>query len=84
MQTVNKTTSDTGMFHFEGGWPREINPRDEEITYRFRRRVERGENWLPKMQSLADVRDYEIIIHYKIPIVSVHSKKKVLLVYLEF
>ncbi|EFN79166.1 Dynein intermediate chain 2, axonemal [Harpegnathos saltator] len=52
MQTVDKPRSDTGVFHFEGGWPREINPKDEESMYRFRRRVERGENWLPRMKKL--------------------------------
>lgn len=57
MQTVNKATSDTGMFHFEGGWPKEINPRDEESTYRFRRRVERSENWQPRMKTLVGVRE---------------------------
>lgn len=43
------------MFHFEGGWPKEINPKDEETTVRFRRRVEKGDDWEPKLRNLFKV-----------------------------
>ena len=43
------------MYHFEGGWPKDINPRDEEITTRYRRRVEKDDNWAPRLRPLFEV-----------------------------
>lgn len=43
------------MYHFEGGWPKDINPRDEEITTRYRRRIEKDDNWAPKLRPLFEV-----------------------------
>ncbi|OAD56179.1 Dynein intermediate chain 3, ciliary [Eufriesea mexicana] len=61
VQTVSKTTKNSGMFHFEGGWPRDINPRDEESTTRFRRRVEKDDNWAPKLQDLFQVMEHTVL-----------------------
>jgi len=54
-QTVGSQIKSSGMFHFEGGWPKEINPKDEETTARFRRRIEKDEDWAPKLQNLFQV-----------------------------
>lgn len=35
----------TGMNHFEGGWPKDVNMNDEEATKRYRRKVEKDENY---------------------------------------
>ncbi|KAL0114593.1 hypothetical protein PUN28_011709 [Cardiocondyla obscurior] len=51
-QTVGIQTKNSGMFHFEGGWPKEINPKDVDTTARFRRRVEKDEDWAPKINNL--------------------------------
>lgn len=56
-QTVGVQTKNSGMFHFEGGWPKEINPRDEETTARFRKRVEKDEAWAPKLRNLFQVNE---------------------------
>ncbi|XP_071582692.1 dynein intermediate chain 3, ciliary-like [Temnothorax nylanderi] len=42
------------MLHLEGGWPKEINVKDDEAVLRFRRRVVKDEYWAPKMKSLID------------------------------
>nr|XP_033330825.1 dynein intermediate chain 2, axonemal-like [Megalopta genalis] len=54
-QTTTIPTQDTGMFHFEGGWPKDINPLDEESTSRFRRRVEKEDMWAPRLNKLFGV-----------------------------
>lgn len=54
-QTVGIQTKNSGMFHVEGGWPKEINPKDEEATTRFRRRIEKDEDWAPKLRTLFQV-----------------------------
>lgn len=60
MQTNRKTTKECGMLHLEGGWPKEINVKDEEAVMRFRRRVEKDEYWAPRMKKLTDVSRFEI------------------------
>lgn len=40
------------MFHEEGGWPKEINPRDEEQVERFQKRTQRDDNYVEVMQKL--------------------------------
>ncbi|XP_076293039.1 dynein axonemal intermediate chain 2-like [Lasioglossum baleicum] len=60
-QTIERTTKDSGMYHFEGGWPKEINPRDEETTARFRRRVEKDDHWAPKLHNLFEVMEEGVL-----------------------
>lgn len=45
----------TGVYHTEGGWPKEVNARDAEVVQRFRRRVEKDDNWAINMRSLLSV-----------------------------
>ncbi|XP_032670436.1 dynein intermediate chain 2, axonemal-like [Odontomachus brunneus] len=60
-QTANGQTKSSGMFHFEGGWPREINPKDEETTARFRRRVEKDDEWAPKLRNLFQQMEHGVL-----------------------
>ncbi|KYN19471.1 Dynein intermediate chain 3, ciliary [Trachymyrmex cornetzi] len=53
-QTASKVTKESGMLHLEGGWPKEINVKDDEAVLRFRRRVVKDEYWAPKMKNLTD------------------------------
>ncbi|XP_011880522.1 PREDICTED: dynein intermediate chain 3, ciliary-like [Vollenhovia emeryi] len=59
MQTVSKTTKESGMLHSEGGWPKEINVKDDEAVLRFRRRVMK-QYWAPKMKNLTDPMEYYV------------------------
>ncbi|XP_066584835.1 dynein intermediate chain 3, ciliary-like [Prorops nasuta] len=52
VQSSAFATRNSGMFHFEGGWPKDIYPLDEEVTARYRRRVEKSEIWAPKLRPL--------------------------------
>ncbi|XP_022220015.1 dynein intermediate chain 3, ciliary [Drosophila obscura] len=45
METENVTHDQHGMYHYEGGWPREVNINDEEQTVRHRKKVEREDSW---------------------------------------
>ncbi|XP_073837272.1 dynein intermediate chain 3, ciliary-like [Musca autumnalis] len=45
METENVTLAEHGMYHYEGGWPREVNIKDEEATLRHRKKIERDDNW---------------------------------------
>lgn len=54
-QTIRKPIVNTGMYHEEGGWPKEVNYRDVEVTQRYRRRVEKDDIWAPSMRRLLSV-----------------------------
>ncbi|XP_017064428.1 dynein intermediate chain 3, ciliary [Drosophila eugracilis] len=45
METENVTLDHHGMYHYEGGWPKEVNSNDEEQTLRHRKKVEREDSW---------------------------------------
>ncbi|XP_054735169.1 dynein intermediate chain 3, ciliary [Anastrepha obliqua] len=45
VETENVTYAEHGMYHYEGGWPREVNINDEESTLRYRKKIEREDNW---------------------------------------
>ncbi|XP_016985117.1 dynein intermediate chain 3, ciliary [Drosophila rhopaloa] len=45
METENVTLDHHGMYHYEGGWPKEVNSLDEEQTLRHRKKVEREDSW---------------------------------------
>ncbi|XP_011188541.2 dynein intermediate chain 3, ciliary [Zeugodacus cucurbitae] len=45
VETENVTYAEHGMYHYEGGWPREVNINDEESTMRYRKKIEREDNW---------------------------------------
>lgn len=45
-----------GVNHVEGGWPRDINPQELEQTSRFRKKVEKEENYVITITHLGAVR----------------------------
>ncbi|XP_033150301.1 dynein intermediate chain 3, ciliary [Drosophila busckii] len=52
VETENATFEERGMFHYEGGWPREVNINDEEQTMRHRKKVERDDAWGEEVKEL--------------------------------
>ncbi|TDG41972.1 hypothetical protein AWZ03_011618 [Drosophila navojoa] len=52
VETENATYDDHGMFHYEGGWPKEVNMNDEEQTLRHRKKVERDDAWGEEVKEL--------------------------------
>ncbi|XP_017482713.1 PREDICTED: dynein intermediate chain 3, ciliary [Rhagoletis zephyria] len=52
VETENVTYGEHGMYHYEGGWPREVNINDEESTMRYRKKIERDDNWGMQVTNL--------------------------------
>ena len=44
-----------GMNHAEGGWPKEINPTENDQTMRFRKKIEKDEKYLNTAMGLCGV-----------------------------
>uniref|UniRef100_A0A667XJX1 Dynein, axonemal, intermediate chain 2b n=1 Tax=Myripristis murdjan TaxID=586833 RepID=A0A667XJX1_9TELE len=45
-----------GINHVEGGWPKDVNPQEMEQTIRFRKKVEKDENYVTSVLQLGSVR----------------------------
>ncbi|XP_012347214.1 dynein intermediate chain 3, ciliary-like isoform X2 [Apis florea] len=60
-QTIKKSICNTGMYHKEGGWPKDVNYRDVEVTQRYRRRVEKDDIWAPSMRKLLSMMEHCVL-----------------------
>lgn len=49
-------TETRGVNHIEGGWPKDVNPLELEQTIRFRKKVEKDENYMNAVMQLGSVR----------------------------
>lgn len=56
LNTERFETESRGINHVEGGWPKDINPAEVEQTIRFRKKVEKDENYTTIIQQLGSVR----------------------------
>lgn len=57
MNTERSEYTDAGMNHREGGWPKDVDPNEVEQTMRYRKKVEKDENFLNSVAALGDVSD---------------------------
>jgi len=58
VNTERYETDNRGINHVEGGWPKDINPAEVEQTIRFRKKVEKDENYVNIVQSLGNVMEH--------------------------
>lgn len=56
LNTERFETENRGINHVEGGWPKDINPAEVEQTIRYRKKVEKDENYINIIQQLGSVR----------------------------
>uniref|UniRef100_A0A8C0FKW8 Dynein intermediate chain 2, axonemal n=1 Tax=Bubo bubo TaxID=30461 RepID=A0A8C0FKW8_BUBBB len=47
-----------GVNHVEGGWPKDINPQEVEQTIRFRKKVEKDENYINTVMHLGALMEH--------------------------
>jgi dynein intermediate chain 2 len=55
LNTERFETESRGINHVEGGWPKDVNPAEVEQTIRFRKKVEKDENYINIIQQLGSV-----------------------------
>jgi dynein intermediate chain 2 len=46
-----------GVLHVDGGWPKDVDPNEAEQTIRYRKKVEKDEDFIRAIKGLADVAD---------------------------
>ncbi|XP_042658458.1 dynein axonemal intermediate chain 2 isoform X3 [Tyto alba] len=47
-----------GVNHVEGGWPKDVNPKEMEQTIRFRKKVEKDENYVNTIMHLGTLMEH--------------------------
>ncbi|XP_078257962.1 dynein axonemal intermediate chain 2 [Rhinoraja longicauda] len=58
VNTEHISTEIRGINHLEGGWPKDINPNDLEHTMRFRKKVEKDENYIFTLMQLGSLMEH--------------------------
>ena len=66
------------MNHFEGGWPKDINPQENDQTMRFRKKIEKDDNYINTVLGLCTVnktlRISDLIIMMKKVVICLNKK----------
>lgn len=55
MNTERFESETRGINHVEGGWPKDVNPQEMEQTIRYRKKVEKDENYVNTVMQLGSV-----------------------------
>ena len=55
MNTLRAEYMSQGMNHFEGGWPKDINPAEHDQTMRFRKKIEKDDSYINSVLGLCQV-----------------------------
>lgn len=58
--TENVVYATKGCNHVEGGWPKDVNYLDEELTTRHRKKVMRDDIWVEKMSQLVGPMEHAV------------------------
>ncbi|XP_022112334.2 dynein axonemal intermediate chain 2 isoform X1 [Pieris rapae] len=61
VNTIRAEYSTTGANHAEGGWPKDVNVVDPEATQRYRRKIEKDDNYIHCVMSLAPGMDHYVL-----------------------
>ena len=57
-----------GMLHLEGGWPKEVDCTEKDQTVRYKKKVEKDEEYIKQVKSLGDAIEGDIKQNYAINI----------------
>ena len=63
-----------GMCHMEGGWPKDIDPTEKDQTTRYRKKVEKDEEYIRQVKALGDAVEGDIKMNYAIDIYQEYFK----------
>ncbi|XP_014093385.2 dynein intermediate chain 3, ciliary isoform X1 [Bactrocera oleae] len=58
--TERATYKHVGITHNEGGWPKDINMSDPEQTVRYKRKIEKDENYITQVMNLTNPMEHYI------------------------
>ena len=56
VNTESYVVNSCGILHTQGGWPKDVDATDVEHTIRYRKKIEKDEEYMRVIKSLGDVR----------------------------
>ncbi len=59
------STENRGVYHKEGGWPRDVNPHESDQTARYRKKIEKDEAYSNAVLHLGQVEYLGFKINYR-------------------
>jgi len=57
-----------GTLHTQGGWPKDIDPTEKDQTARYKKKVEKDEDYIRQVKNLADACEQSLMQNYAIDI----------------
>ncbi|XP_026490548.2 dynein intermediate chain 3, ciliary-like [Vanessa tameamea] len=61
INTIRAEYTTTGANHAEGGWPKDVNVVDPEATQRYRRKIEKDDNYIHCVMSLSSGMEHYVL-----------------------
>jgi dynein intermediate chain 2 len=55
VNTESLVVANRGILHTQGGWPKDVDATDVEHTIRFRKKIEKDEEYMRVIKNLGDV-----------------------------
>ena len=68
VNTETVTYKAAGMLHMEGGWPKDVDATEKDQTQRFKKKVEKDDEYIKQIKSLGDAVEGDIKQNYAIDI----------------
>lgn len=68
-----------GILHTQGGWPKDVDVTDVEHTIRYRKKIEKDEEYARSVKSLGDV--IRFVLNYRLW--SIASSRTMLLTFMK-
>jgi len=77
VNTESLTFSNQGILHLQGGWPKDVDPSDVEHTIRFRKKIEKDEEYIKSIKTLGDAMEQCIKQNNAIDIYEEYFKEEI-------
>ncbi|XP_068621454.1 dynein axonemal intermediate chain 2-like [Battus philenor] len=61
VNTIRAEYTNSGANHAEGGWPKDVNVTDPEATQRYRRKIEKDDNYIHCVMSLSGGMEHYVL-----------------------
>ncbi|KAJ3384875.1 Dynein intermediate chain 2, axonemal [Lobulomyces angularis] len=58
VNTESFTFINRGILHLQGGWPKDVDPSDVEHTIRYRKKIEKDEEYIRSVKGMGDIMEH--------------------------
>ncbi|TPX42236.1 hypothetical protein SeMB42_g02765 [Synchytrium endobioticum] len=58
VNTESLVTVNRGILHLQGGWPRDVDPSDAEHTIRYRKKIEKDDEYVKSVKAMGELMEH--------------------------